>query len=161
MRTYTDKEIEQLINCEKRIVQPPKKKMKSEGGHARNDMKLVSDDGHSFSVFMRASNFFPENFTIGLKINAPDGSSTILMRCNGDHGEHANHVRDFKKFSGYHIHFATEEALKMGKCAENFAVQTKEYASYTEAFGHFVKKVNILEPETCPTLSSAHQLKLI
>lgn len=158
---YTDAEIEHLISCKKRIVQPPKKKMRVENGHERNDMKLVSDEGRNFTVFMRASNYFPENFTIGLKINEPDGTSTILMRCNGDHGEHANHVKDMRKFSGYHIHLATQEALANGKCAENFAVPTDSYASYTEAFAYFIKAVNIVEPENCPTLSSARQLRLV
>jgi hypothetical protein len=47
--------IENLIACEKTIVEPPKKDYTPQNRHFRKDMKLVSkDEAHKFS-FVRAS----------------------------------------------------------------------------------------------------------
>ena len=55
----SDQEIEKLIACAKRIVEPPKKEMYLTSGHWRNDMKLQSDDGeYDFSVFIRKDEDF-------------------------------------------------------------------------------------------------------
>ena len=64
---YTDEDLLQLISCQKRISQPPRKEMRAEGGYLRNDMELESLDGkHAFRAFMRQSRQFPENFSVGL-----------------------------------------------------------------------------------------------
>ncbi len=74
MAGLTQQEIDSLILCEKQIIEPPKKNMASKNRSLRNDMKLSSVDRVSFfTVFMRISEFFPDDFTIGLIFNSLKG----------------------------------------------------------------------------------------
>ena len=67
----TQKEIDDLIACPKVISDAPKRDMKRDRGHLRNDMRLKSaDDKFEFSVFMRRNEDLPENFSIGLVIDS-------------------------------------------------------------------------------------------
>jgi hypothetical protein len=66
-RRYTQQEIDDLIACPKVVSEAPKRDMKLDRGHFRNDMRLKStDDNLEFRVFMRRSEDLPENFSIGL-----------------------------------------------------------------------------------------------
>lgn len=87
-RRYTQQEIDDLIACPKVVSEAPKRDMKLDRGHFRNDMRLKStDDKLEFRVFVRRSEDLPENFSIGLAFLAKDGSGeVVLLRCNGPHG---------------------------------------------------------------------------
>ena len=141
----SDHEIEKLIVCPKRIIEPPKKEMQLGNGHWRNDMKLQSDDGeYDFSVFMRKNEDFEENFSVGLTYKPRDIRGEIaLLRCNGPHGPHVL----FDHHDRFHIHKADQENLASGIRAEKTAYITKEYASFQDALGYFIKKCNILDSE--------------
>jgi hypothetical protein len=66
-RHYSQEEIDELIACPKAVSDPPRKEMQQDRGHFRNDMRLKSTDGKfEFRAFMRRSEDFPENFSIGL-----------------------------------------------------------------------------------------------
>jgi hypothetical protein len=43
-RRYSQEEIEVLIACPKAISEPPKREMRQDRGHFRNDMRLESTD---------------------------------------------------------------------------------------------------------------------
>ena len=152
----SDQEIEKLIACAKRIVEPPKKEMQLESGHWRNDMKLQSDDGkYDFSVFMRKDEDFEENFSIGLIYKPRDIRGEIhLLRCNGPHGPHVM----FDHHDRFHIHKADQENLASGIRAERTARITSEYASFQDALGFFVKKCNIIDAEKYFAGVFQHQL---
>ena len=139
----SDQEIEKLIGCPKRIVEPPKKEMQLANGNWRNDMKLQSDDReYDFTAFMRKNEDFEENFSIGLIYNPRDIRGEIhLLRCNGPHGPHAL----FDHHDRFHIHKANQENLASGMRAERTAYITKEYASFQDALGYFIKKCNIMD----------------
>ncbi|RLC45041.1 MAG: hypothetical protein DRH70_08220, partial [Candidatus Coatesbacteria bacterium] len=64
---YTDKEIDYLISCEKRVKKPPRKKMRNVQGSLRNEMTVESvEGGRLFRIFMRQNIDFNESFSIGL-----------------------------------------------------------------------------------------------
>jgi len=80
MKLYTQSEIDNLINCQKIIIEPPPKNMRVERGHLKKDMKLHSvDSKHKFSVFMRMNERFNENFSIGL-IYIPQAPYTLFKK---------------------------------------------------------------------------------
>jgi hypothetical protein len=114
-------------------------------GSQQNNMKLQSKDGeHDFSVFMRVNQRFPEIFSVGLIYHPKDDPKKIcLLRCNGDHGEHRNHIIGAKPFKGFHIHRATSEAIDAGELPEQFADITDAYASYEEALIYFFAVINL------------------
>jgi hypothetical protein len=144
---YTQTEIDDLIACAKSISDPPRREMKLDGAHYRNGAKLLADNTRGeFEVFMRRSEDFPENFSIGLVYHPLDQRGDItLLRCNGRHGEYNGHFDESHPHFDFHIHRASETALIDGFRAEKFAAKTSDYASYEEALRFFVKAINIRE----------------
>ncbi len=117
-------------------------------GHLRTTFDLQSRDGEEhFQAFVRINDVLRENFSIGLIYKPKTGGKVVLMRCNGDHGEHLNKVVNSNRFSGPHIHFAREEALGQGLKEENYAEPTTEYFAWEDAFRVFVQRANILGME--------------
>ncbi len=141
----TKQEIEQLISCPKKIVEPPKKEMQLVNGHWRKDFKLQSEDGeYDFTVFIRKNEDFEENFSVGFIYYPREIRGDIhLLRCNGPHGPHIL----FDHHNRFHIHKADPDNLASGAKAERTAYVTKNYASYQDALGYFLKKCNIKDSE--------------
>ena len=91
LSSITDEEIIQLIECPKVIVKHAKKNMIIENGSERNDMELVFinhiyEEQQSFSVFLRRSTVFSEDFSVGMIWKPKDAKKMILLRYNGRHG---------------------------------------------------------------------------
>lgn len=145
MKTYTQKELEVLVSCPKRIVESPRKEMKQARGCLRNDMQLESIDGKiGFSVFMRKNERFPENFSIGLNVHPKnEPGSFCVLRYNGPHGDHVSDLLDPHPHFGHHIHKANAENIEEGLSSELYAELTDSYGSYEEALIHFFKTTNI------------------
>jgi len=55
---WTEDAIKRLIGCPKHIVEPPKRTMREEYMHYRNDMVLSGNQGEKFPVFLRQSKAF-------------------------------------------------------------------------------------------------------
>jgi hypothetical protein len=108
-------------------------------------MLLRSEAGdREFRVFMRVHDEFNENFSIGLVYLPKDGSGElVLLRCNGPHGEFNRIFDPSSLHTEFHVHRATEQAIRAGLRAEQFASRSSQYASYREALAWFVREVNI------------------
>ncbi|MBU1084990.1 MAG: hypothetical protein ABIJ43_04700 [Candidatus Beckwithbacteria bacterium] len=139
----TSELIKELISCKKQIIGEPSPKDKSNGQHKQTDFLLESTDKkHKFLVFVREHLSLLEFFSIGLVYMPDDASSIILLRYNGNHGEHYNKLTN-QKISGFHIHTISVEAISHGLKDENQAVVTKKYSSASQAFVSFCKNINI------------------
>jgi hypothetical protein len=105
VKIYSQEEIDRLIACPKIVTEPPKRDMKSQRGHRRNNMLLRSEEGGlEFSVFMRINEDFNENFSIGLNYSPRDERGTVcLLRCNGPHGDFLGGPLPSESHSRYHI----------------------------------------------------------
>lgn len=155
MRTFTDEEIACLIACPKQVVDPPRRDMRIEGKMKRNDMTLKSNDGrHSFRVFLRQSEEFPENFSIGLMyVPGEEPGSFQLMRFNGQHGGERVHPHH----AVYHIHNSKADDINAGILEPRHIEQSTVYASYREALAHFCSMIQIERPDDYfPGLTQAH-----
>lgn len=102
---------------------------------------MQSIDGrYSFSVYIRASIYFKENFSIGMDYSPKEEKGSIcLIRCNGAHGENIA----FPHHTTFHIHKASAETINSGLKPESNIEETTEYASLDEAIHYFCKEVNI------------------
>lgn len=138
---YTAELIEELVSCEKQIVEPPTKDYKEERGQLRKNFTLQSINGnYSFNGFIRRNIAFSENFTIGLDYVPREEKGTIcLLRCNGTHGGSSK----FPHHDYFHIHFANAETINNGLKPESNIDLTHEYASIEEAIIFFIKTVNL------------------
>ena len=149
-RTYTQQEIDDLIACPKVVSDAPKRDMKLDRGHFRNDMRLKStDDKLEFRVFMRQSEDLPENFSIGLAFLAKDGSGeVVLLRCNGPHGEYNDSFDPGHPHYDYQVHRASAEMIEAGLRPEKAATINRDFASYEEALQYFLRTTNITDART-------------
>ena len=135
MRIFTDEEFEGLVACPKQVVDPPRRDMRVEGKMKRNDMTLKSVDGkHSFRVFMRQSDEFMENFSLGLMyVPGEEPGSFQLIRCNGQHGGERVHPHH----AVFHIHRSKADDINAGILEPRHIEQSTAYASFREALAHF------------------------
>jgi hypothetical protein len=143
---FSQVELDQLVACPKVISEAPARELRLDGAHWRNDAKLVASDGTKgyFAMFLRKSDDFPENFSVGLTYVANDGRSSIqLFRCNGKHGVFNNDSDPEHPHWDYHIHRASEQAIEAGFKSEKYAEKTTAFASYEEALQYFVKAINL------------------
>ena len=141
MLTFTERDITDLITCRKEVVDPPRLEMKLEGKMKRNEMTIRSSDNkHEFRVFMRQTEEFQENFSIGLVyLPHKDPGEFILIRCNGQHGG----TKSFPHHAVCHIHRMRAEDLNAGIKEPRMIEQTGEYASFTEALRIFCHHINL------------------
>jgi len=144
-RPYTQPEIDELIACPKVVSDAPRREMKKDRGHSRNDMKLKStDDKFEFRVFMRRNEDFPENFSIGLAFLAKDGTGElVLLRCNGPHGGYNDSFDPAHPHWDFHVHRASAEMIAAGLRPEKAATISAEYASFEEAVQYFLRETNV------------------
>jgi hypothetical protein len=110
-------------------------------------MRLQEKAGtRDFSVFMRMHDEFNENFSIGLKHDPRDGSGeVILLRWNGPHGEYNNRFDASHPHAEYHVHRASEAAIRAGLRPESRAERTQAFASYREALVYFLNETNVVD----------------
>jgi hypothetical protein len=135
--------IQELIACEKKIIDPPKKDPTLKNRSFRNDMKVCSIDGiNSFSVFLRYSEDFQEDFSIGLVYLSNEGKIYTIFRCNGPHGESVSDFLTETPHYGHHIHTILPETANSMESA-----LTAEYGTYQDAIAYFIKKCNIIGAE--------------
>lgn len=141
MRTFTDEELTALINCPKQISEAPRREMRVDGKMKRNDMTVKSTDGkHAFRVFMRQSDEFPENFSVGLiYLPGEDPGSFQLLRCNGQHGGEKVHPHH----AVFHIHRTKADDINAGIFEPRHIEQTGAYASFREALAHFCDTIQL------------------
>jgi hypothetical protein len=145
MRIFTDEEFEGLVACPKQVVDPPRRDMRVEGKMKRNDMTLKSVDGkHSFRVFMRQSDEFIENFSLGLMyVPGEEPGSFQLIRCNGQHGGESVHPHH----AVFHIHRSKADDINAGILEPRHIEQSTAYASFREALAHFCAIIRLEKPD--------------
>lgn len=141
MRTFTDEELKSLVACPKKVIDPPRRDMRLDGKMKRNDMTLQSADGkHEFRVFMRQSDEFPENFSIGLMyLPNEETGSFQLIRCNGQHGGERAHSHH----AVFHVHRSKADDINAGIMEPRHIEETNAYASFREALAHFCATVQV------------------
>ncbi len=146
MSSFSQADVDQLIGCAKDISDPPAKDLKLDGAFWRNKAKMIATDGSpgTFSMFMRKSDDFSENFSIGLTFTAHDERGEItLLRCNGKHGTFNGNGDASHPHWDFHVHRASEKAMDEGSTSEKYAEKTTEFASYEEALSFFLSAVRL------------------
>lgn len=164
MAIYSQSEIDALIACPKKVSEPPKKEMSLVGADFRNDMKLVSSSGFEgeFLVFIRKSEDFQENFSVGLRYQPKDDRGEItLLRCNGPHGGCNGEYDPDHPHWTYHVHRASEDAIANGGKAEKYAEKTSAYGSFEEAIRYFLNAISLDTGDACRYFPKEMQTQLI
>jgi len=144
--SYTTEIIDELIVRPKRVSKPPSKEFKEENRHRRKDMELVGVDGGDFSVFIRQSLEFPEDFSLGL-LYILEGKRILLVRYNGQHEQTDDVIKLQNLHFQYHIHKASPENLNNGRLEKHASTHSANYASFEEATTEFLTDIGIDETD--------------
>ena len=143
----TQRRIQELIELPKTIVRrQPSHGYREENRNRRCDLELRSSvQGVAFTVFIRQSLRFVENFSVGLRYRAgrPLGS-IVLVRYNGPHGESSRSADGH--FAKPHIHRITGLELASGSTQpqERKRTITDRYATLEQALRVFFDDVSVV-----------------
>jgi hypothetical protein len=142
---FTPLSIDELISCEKQIVEAPAREFKEENRHRRKDMRLqdMGVERRMFGVFIRQSQEFAEDFSLGLVYLSQDGKRMTMIRYNGQHDQSNDPYDLAKTHFQYHIHKATAENLNNDRYAQHPASATRDYASFEEATTEFLQAIGL------------------
>jgi hypothetical protein len=99
--------------------------------------------GERFQVFTRVLVRLPENFSIGLIHDPPDGARLLLLRYNGQHGPTAPFSRGGEWHATCHIHRADARRVQHGLEAWGDGAPTQAWASYEQALCAFLLDVAV------------------
>lgn len=144
----TDHDIERLIQLPKSIrAKSPSSGYREDGGHKRCDLDLyaISDTRINFTVFIRQSSKFIENFSIGLQYqtNRKVPGTITLIRYNGPHGDSSRHFDEH--YHKPHIHRITADEIGSGSVQpqEKFREVTTWYRTFEEALVRFFDDIKV------------------
>lgn len=120
----TDAEINRLITIAKQAINPTQAKIKhrSQTQHEELVIHLKTADDGIFTFYTRQNLKMKLDFSCGLTWNGPTGDLTLL-RLNGRGHDHPPLGVVF------HIHKASERAIKESRKPEAYAEMTKAYDS--------------------------------
>ena len=144
----TDQQILDLIARPKMIVQKePARGYREENRQRRCDLELQANDDNAlrFTVFVRHSSEFIENYSIGLRYQTSESrlGTITLVRYNGPHGETSRHPDGH--YAMPHIHRITESELMSGSTQpqERHREVTDRYATFEQALSVFFADAGI------------------
>lgn len=134
----TDQDLIAIVECPKKAVKADRKKMIESNRSLRNNISLQSLDGkYQFTMFLRQSTEFYEDFSVGLIWQNPSEVLSnvtrpiILLRCQGPHDGRADIGSDLHH--DYHVHEFTSDDLncmrlkkpsRKGKAVNFFSFET-------------------------------------
>ncbi len=101
--------VKDLLATPKTPDPPTRVRVKSNPSHRAWDLPLIAALEGRFSVYVRVNVSLPEMFSVGIIYTPPKGSTTVLLRVNGDHGTHRN--PDGSVVTGPHVHKPQENEL--------------------------------------------------
>ena len=144
----TDQRIQELVSCSKTIVKKePARGYREESRHRRCDLELASteDINTTFTVFIRQSTEFTQNFSIGLRYqtNISTLGTVTLIRYNGPHGETSRDQDGH--YASSHIHRITAYELDSGNIQpqEKYREITDRYSTFEQGLAVFFHDVHI------------------
>lgn len=142
---FTDKLIEELINCPKFIVDPPKDIKQGRSSSSKKIFSLSSENGQfNFNGFITQNLTFTENFSVGLAYNPKEEKGKIvLLRCNGPHGG----IINAPHHAGCHIHKCTAERINNGLKPEGHIEMTDKYSTIDEAIQFYISLINLIHSD--------------
>ena len=143
-----------LITCKKKAVRADRKRMTLVNRNYRNDISVISlDNKYQFKMFLRYSDVFSEDFSVGLIWTNSEKFSDVskpilLIRYQGPHDSGQAFGVDIH--NDYHIHEITVTDISEGRFIKPSNKEvTKKFSSFGEAVMSFSQDCDIHELENC------------
>lgn len=136
--------LHEVLHCEKTALRADRRKMAYSNRHKKNTVYLTSVDGsYEYKLFLRQSEEFIEDFSVGLIWTNPtrfieiSKSSVILTRCQGPHDGKAPFGTDIHH--DYHIHTITLEDFAQKRYQKpSGRTTTSNFSSFEQAIFYFI-----------------------
>jgi hypothetical protein len=144
----TDKEIELLINEDKKIPANffSSIKLASKPNHKSGKKGIIGENGSVFQVFIRQAVLNQFDFSVGLMYMIPNKNKLfILKRYNGKSHQHTNKIEQ-ETFYDYHIHTATSRYQEFGGGEDGYAEVSCAYSDLDGALRCMEKECNFVVP---------------
>lgn len=145
----TDDFINNLISCQKNVINVERREMKEENRSFKNNIYLLSvDNKYKFRMFMRQSSSFIEDFSVGLMwLNANEyvnvKKEIILIRCQGPHD--GKKEIGFDTHHSFHTHVFTTDDFESKRYEKPSNRNTNEkFSSFEEAIIYFINNCGIM-----------------
>ncbi|TLS78297.1 hypothetical protein FE236_00620 [Mariprofundus erugo] len=121
----SDDDLDNLRTMAKRVTNPGSR-WSEKPGHSQRNLKVASDR-YQFELYQRQNLNDETDFSCGLRVIKPDGTSLTLCRYNGS--SHAHGEIEYR----CHIHKATAEEISAGRKPEGHADETDRYSTLSGA----------------------------
>lgn len=149
MEIITESLLSEVINCNKIAIKADRKRMVKTNRHKRNVIYLISNDQkYEFKLFLRQSEEFIEDFSVGLIWTNPAAyiniskNSVILIRCQGPHDGKAPLGTDIHH--DFHVHYITLDDFRERRFQKpSGRMTTDKFMSFAQAISYFVKTFNV------------------
>ncbi len=139
----------EYITCEKVINRKRKPAFRNEYRHDKMTIELACPTVNAkMSMILRRLKDFPEDFTVGLKLDGPNEimeCDVVLVRFQGPHGGQSveKSIRDLH--NSYHIHEYTQNDMNCRRKKASYKHQA-DFSSFEEAIIRFMEFCHIADP---------------
>ena len=147
--SLTDEQIVLLLTADKRVTNPASKNS-IKPGHNQRNYKVLSNDGHEYTMYVRQNQRIDDDFSCGLLWHMPSGELLTLVRYNGSSHFHPNHIEGTELAFVCHIHTATERYINAGRKPESYAEETNRYTTVDGALHCLANDCRITGLNTTP-----------
>lgn len=141
--------VEEYITCEKIIDRKRKPTFKDEFRHKKMTIELVCPTVNAkMSMFLRYLKDFPEDFSVGLKLDGPNEimeCDIVLVRFQGPHGGQSAKKDMSDLHNSYHIHEYTQDDKNCRRKRASYKGPAN-FASFEEAIICFLERCHIADP---------------
>lgn len=149
MAVISDALLEDVVLCNKVATRAERRRLTFSNRHRKNTLYLSSEDGkYEYKVFLRQSEDFIEDFSVGLIWTNPNRfieipkNSVILLRCQGPHDGKAPLGADIHH--DYHIHKITLDDFREKRYQKPSGWEsTVAFSSFEQAIFYFISTYHI------------------
>lgn len=153
MGPITEDLLNDVLYCSKVAIRADRKRMTFSNRHKKNTIYLLSEDKkYEYKVFLRQSEEFIEDFSVGLIWTNPahfidiSKNSVILLRCQGPHDGKAPLGTDIHH--DYHIHKITLNDFEERRYQKpSGRTITSSFTSFEQAIFYFIDTLHIKDIE--------------
>lgn len=143
--------LEDLRSCPKTLPRKRRPEFRTDMRHYRMDMPVeCALPNIKMTLFLRRLIAFPEDFSVGLRVDTPNPFADfdiVLARYQGPHGGQSPGLDIHDLHNRYHIHFYSQQDLDRRR--KNPLVSEKLHASFSSFEGAVVQMLsdwNIEDP---------------
>lgn len=154
MEHISESLLNEVLFCHKCAIRADRKRMAFDNRHRKNTVYLISEDKkYEYKLYMRQSEEFLEDFSVGLIWTNPTQhiditkNSVMLLRCQGPHDGKAPLGTDIHH--DYHIHRISLNDFQERRYQKpSDRILTSNFASFEQALFYLISNYKVDNIET-------------